>query len=181
MADEVIGAQSGRRVQQRRARHDGWTQKRRKQFLDALAGSCNVRKAAAAAGLHASNAYALRQRDPAFADLWKEALALGYERLEEALLEHALRSMNAIEIDPLDTPPLGQGPAAEQAQPGSGAIVALSTKDVQLALLLLNRHRGTVEGRGKPAARRRATPEETNAALRKQLDVLARKLRAAEK
>lgn len=183
MEDRISGGNS-RPLQKARVRKDGWTKMRRKRFLDSLASTCNVRIAIEAAGLAPSSAYALRRRDPAFAALWKEALTIGYERLEETLLQCALEGVNAIEIDvegAVLLPEPGPGAGEHTYQPGSGGSAKISSDAVQLAMLVLNRHRATVEGKGSPGgSRRRASSEETDAALRKKLDALARTLRANE-
>ena len=96
--DEEIGCGVARPVQVRRVRKGGWRKATRAKFLSVLADTCNVRIAAEACGMRYGGAYRLRARDPAFAALWQEALGIGYERLENALLAHALTSLNAIEI-----------------------------------------------------------------------------------
>ena len=204
--DTTISGGNRRVLQRRAVGHKSWTKARRQRFLDTLAATCNVLASSAAAGVPPTNAYRLRQRDPGFAALWQEALALGYERLEQALLTHALQSINAIEIaadGPVDvskcvTDPT-RGNAAERVNgfPGSGAPRAsagsadisnagtvggrISMADAQFALMLLNRHRAAVEGRAAPAGGRasgkgRPTAEQTDAVLRKKLDALARRL-----
>jgi hypothetical protein len=227
MAERIVGGKE-RRIQKARMRENGWTPHARKKFLDTLASSCNVRLASEAADIARTNAYKLRKRDPEFAALWREALTIGYLRLEEALLSHALSALNAIEIEPGelilgtaaayfhdrsagaeegedagpgedqswegdapdgadakgDGSESGDAAAAGQDEPlpgsarvpGSGIDSRFGTADLQLALALLNRHRGTVEGRGRPAMTRRATPEETDQALRSKLDGVARRL-----
>ena len=69
-----------------------WSAAKRAAFLDMLAMTCNVRAAAAAAagGVFVQTAYRWRRRDMDFAAAWSEALALGYETLEMALVGHAL-------------------------------------------------------------------------------------------
>lgn len=59
-------------------RADGWTAERQLRFLDALARTCSVSKAAAAAGMSRESAYRPRdRRDGAlFAALWDRAAAL---------------------------------------------------------------------------------------------------------
>ncbi|WP_448662354.1 hypothetical protein ACG3SL_17045 [Sphingomonas sp. CJ20] len=147
-------------------------------FLDTLAATCNVRMSADASGMCVQGAYGLRRRDPEFARLWREALTIGYQRLEEALLEHALGSVSpdAIALEPVQLPHTPQGSAEPiGVSAGQRALVRTpGTADYALALQLLNRHRATVEGSGKPAHPRRATEDETNAALMKKLDTLAR-------
>ena len=173
--DQMITTCDRRPLQRQQIRSNGWTKARRQIFLDTLAATCNVRRAAAEAGMTPAGAYQLRRRDPGFDALWHDALAIGYQRLEESLLERTLESVNDIEI------------AAEAD--GDGAIVPgsgfsrrpLGSAEVQLVLSLLNRHRASVEGRGKPAtARRRATPEEVDAKLTAKLDALAKRLKAAK-
>ena len=51
-------------------------------FLTALRNSCNVRASCQAAGIHRSTAYEARQRDPAFAAAWQDALEDAIEALE---------------------------------------------------------------------------------------------------
>lgn len=59
-----------------RTRRDGWTAERQLRFLDALAGTRSVSRAAAAAGMSRESAYRLRdRRDGAlFAALWDRIL-----------------------------------------------------------------------------------------------------------
>lgn len=59
-------------------------------FLDTLALSGNVRQAAEAAGGTHDSAFALRRRDPAFADGWDAAVSSVYARLEAELLSRAI-------------------------------------------------------------------------------------------
>lgn len=182
MADRLTSGD--RRRVQKRAAARGWTKAKRTRFLTVLADSCNVRRAVAAVGMTPSGAYQLRKRDAAFADLWAEALAIGYERLEAALLEHALIGVNAIDMgEVIDAAYADDGPDNKSEGkggaivPGSGfSVLALTPATIQLALALLNRHDRPVDGRRLRSGRKPATPEETDAALKKQLDMLARKL-----
>jgi hypothetical protein len=66
-----------RRARPERCRRDGWTAERQLRFLDTLARTRSISKAAAAAGMSRESAYRLRERrDGAlFAALWDEALA----------------------------------------------------------------------------------------------------------
>jgi len=61
----------------RRARSDGWTAERQLRFLDALASTRSIAKAAAFAGMSREGAYRLRDRTEGtlFALLWDRALA----------------------------------------------------------------------------------------------------------
>ena len=62
-------------------RRDGWTPARQLAFLDILARTRSVTRAAAAAGMSRESAYRLRNRDPngLFAFAWKRAM--GAERI----------------------------------------------------------------------------------------------------
>ena len=51
-------------------------------FLDYLAETSNVTKAAAEAGISPSRAYKIRREETEFAKQWREALLEGYEHLE---------------------------------------------------------------------------------------------------
>src|SRR3954462_8865347 len=63
--------------QKPKTRRDGWTPERQLRFLDALARTRSISKAAAAAGMSRESAYRLRERREGalFAALWDEALA----------------------------------------------------------------------------------------------------------
>lgn len=89
MAGIKRGAMKGR-AQKRRMPRVGWTMKRRALFLEALSESCNVLEACRAAGISKNNAYALRRRDPSFADEWAQALEQGYAELEMMLLRQSI-------------------------------------------------------------------------------------------
>lgn len=61
----------------KRCRSDGWTPERQLAFLDSLADTRSVTRAAIAAAMRRESAYRLRARDPdgLFAALWDRALA----------------------------------------------------------------------------------------------------------
>lgn len=170
---EKITAGNGRALQRQKIASTGFTEKKRQRFLDTLAATCNVRMSAAAAGVGLSSCYRLRTRDASFADAWRTALAIGYDRLEAALLDYALSRVEAQAIDPDAADPA----AVEESAVGVLATGQVTNADLQFAVSLLNRHRAAVEGRA-PAGRgaRRASAEETDAALRRKLDSLARRL-----
>ncbi|TCQ05691.1 hypothetical protein C8J40_106212 [Sphingomonas sp. PP-CC-3A-396] len=81
-------------VQCAAVRKDGWTKARREGFFAMLSATCNVRASAAAMGMTDCGAYYLRRRDPVFAAQWREALAEGYGRLEQALMALALEGID---------------------------------------------------------------------------------------
>jgi hypothetical protein len=179
---------------------------KRRLFLEALAETCCVRTAIAAADASCSNVYALRRRDAEFATQWLEALTLGYDTVEAKLLRYvtddsagdiggnaaADRGSDANpEADGI-TPPASRGKGVNDPRSRSAAIrgrgvaSGLATTAtpvpawVQVALLLLNRHRATVGGSEIGIkSRKTATAEETDAVLNRRLDQLARSIRKA--
>ena len=177
MGDGVIRS-NGQRVLQKRGRRAGeYTDDQRALFFGTLAQTCHVARSAQAAGIDISSAYHKRRSDPVFAEEWRLALTMGYERLEEELLCLAIEGLAGA-----GERVAAAADAVEAKRPGAGMPRKVDgSADVQLALALLNRHRATADGRGKAVkAARRATPEETDALLRKQLDSLARRLRASD-
>jgi len=56
-----------------KCRHDGWTENRRRFFLESLANGHPVERACAHVGMSKVSAYALRRRDAAFALAWSNA------------------------------------------------------------------------------------------------------------
>lgn len=166
MAQE-IGLSSNRKRPVQLRRVTGWSQARQSRFLDALAGTCNVRLSAETAGVGVTTVYARRRTDPHFAARWQEALLLGYERLETALLERALRSVAAVHP--------GEGDEAVMI----AADAAVAEMDFRLIRFVLEYHRGgkAQQAGGRTAARHIASEAETNAALLKRLAVLERKTR----
>lgn len=148
-------------MEKKRRRWVRWTKKKRTDFLDHLAGTCNVRAAAAAAGMTPPSVYHLRRKDEAFGEEWQKALHVGYEMLETELLGHMLA---------------GGGDTIDRAD-GSRIIV-------EQALKLLGQHRNAMQGkwRGGPKLKR-ACPEDTDTAILKKLAAMdrVRALEAEEK
>lgn len=163
MAEErELAAGNRRPVQLKRARRAAFNKARREAFLNTLAATCNVRMAIEAAGVWRTTVYDARRRDAAFAALWQEALTIGYERLEAALLARAMGTD-------------GSAPDFNFSDPE--AILPEGKIDTALGMQLLGRHRAAVQG--KPRATRPvhvATAEETTAALIKKLAVLRRQI-----
>lgn len=156
----TIASGNQRRRQIRSVSDRGWTREKRQTFLDMLAVTCNVGLACAATGMSNAGVYALRRRDPEFAALWRDALLMGYDRLEERLLRRAGAGVNDVEF--------GTGDGPEEPL------------DAELALNLLRNHRPTVEGRRKRPGGpvQRISREEAQAALSKRLDALEKRLKA---
>lgn len=65
------------------------TSKKREIFLEALKYTCNVTKAAHAAGVSRREFYRIKEEDPEFAEAWQKALEVGSEALEDELMRRA--------------------------------------------------------------------------------------------
>lgn len=76
-----------RRVQIARARAKQWTARAERRFLAALARSCNVKAACAEVGLTPASAYNHARRWQHFARAWAEALAIGADKIDLAIIE----------------------------------------------------------------------------------------------
>ncbi|MCL6682761.1 hypothetical protein [Sphingomonas alba] len=79
-------------VPRRRQRRNGWTEKRQREFIAALAKCGSVSAAAKAIGMTARSAYRLLDAEGAddFARAWDDALDIGMERLRCDALERAI-------------------------------------------------------------------------------------------
>lgn len=90
-------ALSDQSADMRATRHDGWTRERQVIFLRELAASHSVSRAARAAGMGRTSAYALRARlkGEAFDLAWHAALQCRFDALAEAALDRAL---NGVEV-----------------------------------------------------------------------------------
>ncbi|RIA37857.1 hypothetical protein DFR49_3746 [Hephaestia caeni] len=171
-ATKITGSRN-RAVQIRNRRRDGFTVQARQTFLDTLAATCNVTASARATGLRVATFYWQRKRDPGFALAWQEALTIGYERLEAALLQYAIARIGTDRIDPT---------AADAAAISDSVVTALENRTVsiaelQFALALLNRHEAGAQGRAAlRKGTKRASAAETDAALTRKLDALARQM-----
>ncbi|MCW1384418.1 hypothetical protein OLX02_16475 [Novosphingobium sp. KCTC 2891] len=76
-------------------RHDGWTPDRQRGFIEALADTGSVKRAAHAVNMTPEGAYLLRRHPQAeeFRKAWEAALALGVQRLEDVAMERALHGV----------------------------------------------------------------------------------------
>jgi len=130
----------------------------RQAFLEALAENCHVRGAAAVAGFAPSAAYNLRRRDPSFAEAWQAAFDSGYARLEMALVERAIQTIDVAHDD----------------NPEAIAVVGAMT--VAQAIDLMNKHRASIEGgrakRVRLNARNRPTAEETDTEILRRIAII---------
>jgi hypothetical protein len=99
--DSEIGGGKGRRLQRRAVRGSqkakpkrrAFTLARRTRFLNHFAASCSVRGAARAVGVSENCVDDWRKKDPQFNAGWKEALKLGYARLEAELVLEARKAL----------------------------------------------------------------------------------------
>jgi hypothetical protein len=73
-------------------RHDGWTPERQKAFVETLADTGSVRRAARMVNMSQANAYALRRAPGAeeFRRAWDAALDFGVQRLKDVAFERAI-------------------------------------------------------------------------------------------
>ncbi|MGY2733215.1 hypothetical protein [Sphingomonas sp. UYP23] len=76
----------------RKYRHDGWTPERQKVFIEALADTGSVSRAAAMCNMAQANAYTLRRAPGAeeFRRAWDAALDYGVQRLKDIAFERAI-------------------------------------------------------------------------------------------
>lgn len=76
-------------------RHDGWTPDRQRRFIEALADSGSVKRAAHAVNMPPEGAYLLRRHPKGgeFRAAWEAALALGVQRLEDVAMERAIHGV----------------------------------------------------------------------------------------
>lgn len=178
--DDSIGTVRGV-LKRRKVCKGGFTVGKQTRFLDALALTCNIRMAAAHAGVHQSSCYQKRARDAVFAARMKTAFAIGLDRLELLVLEHGGAGV-AIDPDPerveahKSVPDQG-GP--DQGVPGKGEHdEAPPPFDFDRAMRVLTYHRATLVKSNTPNGRPpiNATREETNAALTKALAAAGKRL-----
>ena len=121
-----------------RASATRFTRARQVKFLAELRATCNVRLAAARAGVRHSTAYSLRGECAAFRAEWTGAIAEGRVHLEIALIGSALSLLSGNADD---------GDADELAEPMASP--AITGMDARVAVSLLKMH-----GPGRAAVRR---------------------------
>lgn len=143
-----------------------WTPTRRRQFLAALAVSADAGAAACAVGETLHGARALRARDRTFGEAWDAAIGAAHALVEEGLLRRMLTL-------------LADG-GAEGGEAGAGTTglsitPPLSAAEVQFYLKLLSRRDALAEAGDGAGEAARADAAETDAALERALDGLARR------
>lgn len=105
MAGKKAGARSGstslvlvgaEKPKLRKPTKRDWTEAKQRDFLTALAETCNVSRAAAEAGVSVSSAYRRRKANAAFRAGWLEAIGTAYQRLELVLLDRAFNGVEKV-------------------------------------------------------------------------------------
>ena len=84
------------RIRLRRPSPGAWTRKKERVFLAVLSETCNVKLAAAEAGVSAQRAYERRRTDARFRAGWVQAVGMAYAKLELILLDRALNGVERI-------------------------------------------------------------------------------------
>ena len=100
----VVRRQARDRLVRVRKKQVEFDRERKQAFLDHFAGSCNLEAAARAAGISVSPVYRALAGDPAFADGFAEALAIGYRLLEAEELRQQRAGQAKYRIDPAVDP-----------------------------------------------------------------------------
>jgi hypothetical protein len=159
----VVAGSNGRKLQKRKVRRDGWTKAKRTLFLDTFAATCNLAHAVRVCGMSEHSLRALKHRDAQFAVLCEEALQDGYARLEAELLARTL-GQQIDEENPTDDERVPQAPPPFDP---AMALKVLQLRNAEAAAR-------TNDRRGRVFVR--ATQEETDAALMKKLNAIARRL-----
>lgn len=153
----VVQGCDGARPKQVESKGKRWSDAAEARFLQMLAATCNVRRAADAAGFSTVAIYQRRLRHRGFAERWAEALETGYARLELAVVEAANDTLSGVEFA-LDHP-----------------IPRMSVKE---ALLVLQLHKATVK-QGLPSGSRwrlqPADPEKARLRILKKVAAVRRR------
>ena len=143
-----------------------WTLARRRQFLAALAVSADAGAAARAVGETLRAARTLRARDRAFGEAWDAAIGAAHALVEEGLLRRMLTLLTAEEVE---------GGEAGAGTTGLSITPPLSATEVQFYLKLLSRRDALAKAGDGASEAARADQAETDAALERALDGLARR------
>lgn len=142
-----------------------WTLARRRQFLAALAVSADAGAAARAVGETLRAARGLRARDSAFGEAWDAAIGAAHALVEEGLLRRMLALLAGEQ----------EGGEAGAGTTGLSITPPLSATEVQFYLKLLSRRDALAKAGDGAGEAARADAAETDAALERALDGLARR------
>lgn len=163
----TVRGSRGRKIQVRRAKPGLLTPAGERIFLSHLSATANLKLSAEATGIGIAAIYARRRTSPAFEREVRAALEIGYERVELALLDAAIRSVQPdgerIEdwIEVSDEPPLVTPMSAKEA------MLVLAQGQTRLGL------NGRQDGRVKPA---RSSREDAEKRLLRDLDAIERRM-----
>lgn len=159
--DIVLRGAGSERPQMVAASPKRWSPTAEAVFLSELAASCNVRRAAAAAGFGTITVYKRRMGDPGFAEQWARALDTGYARLELAVVEAANDTLDGVKFE-TDRP--------------------IPQMTVYEAIHVLQLHKRTVKNGGRNGSGWRLTaadPDKARASILKKVAALRRAREAA--
>lgn len=87
---------AAKRPQMRQQAARDWSKAKARDFLSALAETCNVSESCRRAGIAVSVAYRRRKIDAVFRAGWLEAVAAAYQRLELVLLDRAFNGTEKV-------------------------------------------------------------------------------------
>ena len=133
--EATVAAGKNGKLQIRRALPGRVTRHAEQAFLRALAASANIRLSAAATGFSWSAFYARKLASPAFANEMEQALSMGHARLELALIESAVQSLEGGEDSAWRDTPIEDNP--------------IPPMTASQAIQLLQYHRNAVRREGK--------------------------------
>jgi hypothetical protein len=159
-ARERLELSGGRRPQLRKPRTTGWTAPKRREFLAALSGTCNIAAALRQVGMCRSGLDKLRQRDAAFRAAMREAIRSAYQPLELFVLE---RLMNG---------------TVKTVTRADGSVETVHEFPLHLAIQLLRLHKDTADA--GEAVHAPADLEAVRARLLRKLDGVRRRLEREE-
>jgi hypothetical protein len=168
-----------------RVRHDGWTPARQRIFLRALSETGCVRDACARARISNTSAYRMKKRSAPFARAWDRALAKAAPTIEQAAYERAVNGW--------DEPIIQGGKLVGHKRRYSDVLLKLLLQrqiDDAGRTLAANRAAGSADDLIAEAERAAkaaggffctpATQAETDAALMKKLNAIARRVQAED-
>jgi hypothetical protein len=178
MGRDLVPVPTPEPERQPRKRHDGFTPEKRKRFLKALKKSGCIADAARVAGISCNTVRRHRDRFPDFAALMESALAIA-----------------SVELDMIAWQRATVGTEEKVYRDGRLVFTRVKPSDAMLRMLMQGanpKRYGRTGQMPRAAVKKRlrkeveaevrskltATPEETEAAILKQLDVMNRRLRA---
>lgn len=147
-------------------RFDGWSRLRRRAFLRALSETGKVKDACERVGISDTAVYKLRKRSPGFARDFAAALARSAPMLEQIAWERA--------VEGWEEPVTARDGTVTMRRRYSEPLLRMLLREAHAA----RRIELAAEAKARPRGSRHATPEETDARLKKALDAVERRLRS---